>query len=108
MRAPLLLVEEEGEDDDDDEESESEDDRAEKREGSDDRREGRAPLPLSRAKTSSCGEMKVELLALRVALISFQAFGEVGREPAMSRPLRPRGGGWVEEEEEEEKAKIVL
>ena len=88
--------------------------------GSADRSEGSCcsgllprPPPLSRANTSSCGEMCLASLALRVLLISFHAFGDVGREPPMSRPDSPRGLSRAgeeeeEEEEEEEKARIVL
>ena len=101
IRAPL---EEEGE--------EEEGARPEERSaGSDDSSsEGsrRPAPPLSRAKTSSCGEMCEQLFSLSVDLISSQALGDVGRAPAMSRPDSPRGLLRSGEDEEEEFAKAVV
>ena len=100
--APPLLPEEE-------EEGAPEEEKG--RRGSDARSEGSAPPPppppLSRAKTSSCGLMSLASLALRVALISSHAFGEVGLEPAMSRPDSPRGLRRGDDGEEVAEARIV-
>ena len=109
IRAPLLLLPEE-------EEEEEEEAEEEGKSGSDDRsEEGSRPaaaLPLlSLAKTSSCGEMCLASLARSVFLISSQALGEVGRDPAMSRPDSPRsfwGEAPEEVDDDGEKARIVF
>jgi hypothetical protein len=115
-RAPPLLPEEEEEEGEGEGEEGAPGGAGEEekgRRGSDARSEGSAPPPppppppLSRAKTSSCALMSLASLALRVALISSHAFGEVGLEPAMSRPDSPRGLRRGDDGEEVAEARIV-
>jgi hypothetical protein len=107
-RAPPLLPEEEEEEEEGAPGGAGEEEKG--RRGSDARSEGSAPPPpppLSRAKTSSCALMSLASLALRVALISSHAFGEVGLEPAMSRPDSPRGFRRGDDGEEVAEARMV-